>query len=241
MTEKLFWEDPYLKEFDAKILHLDGNRVVLDRTAFYPTGGGQPGDTGTFSISGFKTNVEDVSKEGDNVIHTVSDVGHLHVGAQIRGNINWEMRYSFMRHHSAIHIMDGIVTRRHKDEGLLTGGQIYFDRARIDLDMQNFSRELIESIIDECNSFISEGHNIYEKVITREEALSMENLARTEPGRQLINSLESVRLIVIDDLDEQADGGTHVKNSKEIGRIVLKKIESKGRRNKRVEFRLEDV
>lgn len=240
MTEKLFWEDMYLKEFDGVVTGINGNEVVLDRTAFYATGGGQPNDTGVLQSGDVKVNVTDVRKDGDSIVHVVDNPELLSTGMKVHGSIDWERRYSHMRHHSAIHVLDGIVTKLHGDQGLLTGGQIYQDRARIDVDMQDFSRELVESILEECNSFTAAGHDIYQKTISREEALKMENLARTEPGRQLINSLDSVRLIVIDDLDEQADGGTHVANSKEIGKMVLKKVESKGKRNKRVEFTLEN-
>ena len=236
MTEKLFWKDMYMREFDGVVSSVVGNEVVLDRTAFYATGGGQPNDTGVLVAGDNQVKVIDVRKSGEDIVHTVDNPDLLAPGMNVHGIVDWERRHSLMRHHSAIHVMDGIVTKRHGDQGLLTGGQIYQDRARIDLDMQDFSRELMEKIIEECNSFISEGHRIYQKEITRTEALQMENLARTEPGRQLINSLDSVRLIVIEDLDEQADGGTHVSNSREIGKIVLKKVESKGKRNKRVEF-----
>lgn len=239
VTEKLFWEDMYLKEFDGSVTVVNGNEVILDRTAFYATGGGQPNDTGVLKSGGVMVNVTDVRKVGDDVVHTVDQPELLKAGMPVHGVIDWDRRYSHMKHHSAIHVMDGIITKLHGDQGLLTGGQIYQDRARIDLDMQDFSRELVESILEECNSFMQGGHRIYQKNISRDEALKMPNLARTEPGRQLINSLESVRLIVIDDLDEQADGGTHVADSREIGKMVLKKVESKGKRNKRVEFTLE--
>ncbi len=240
MTEKLFLKDMYLKEFDAVVTGVKENEITLDRTAFYATGGGQPNDTGMLRTSaGSEIRVTNVRKENDEVIHTVEDGHDLSTGTEVHGIIDWDRRYSHMRFHSAIHVMDGIVTKRHGDKGLLTGGQIYEDRARIDLDMQDFSRELVEQILEECNNFTSEGHRIYQKEISREEALSMENLARTEPGRQLINSLDTVRLIVIEELDEQADGGTHVADSREIGRMVLQKVESKGKRNKRIGFTLE--
>ena len=226
----------YLSEFDAVVMGIEGDEVTLDRTAFYATGGGQPNDTGVIRTGSSEVKVLDVRKAGDEVVHRVDNPGALSVGMEVHGVIDWERRYSLMRYHSSIHIMDGIVTKRHGDLGLLTGGQMYEDRARIDLNMEDFSRELMEKIIEECNEFIAEGHSIYQKEVTKEEALQMENLARTEPGRQLINSLDTVRLIVIDGLDEQADGGTHVANTREIGRLVLKKVESKGKRNKRVEF-----
>lgn len=239
MTDKLFLNDMYLKEFDAVVTSVDQNHVVLDRTAFYATGGGQPNDTGTLLTSSGELRVVNVRKEGDEIVHTLEEGQTVSPGTKVHGKIDWDRRYSHMRFHSAIHVMDGIVTQKHGDNGLLTGGQIYEDRARIDVDMEDFSRELVEQIMQECNSFITEGHRIHQKEISREEALQMENLARTEPGRRLIESLETVRLIVIDDLDEQADGGTHVADSREIGKLVLTKVESKGKRNKRIGFTLE--
>ncbi len=239
VTEKLFWKDMTLKEFDATVISAEGNEIVLDRTAFYATGGGQPNDTGTITFSSGDLNVLDVMKRGEDVVHVVEDNKGIKAGEKVHGKIDWDRRYKLMRYHSAIHVMDGIVTKKHGDQGLLTGGQIYEDRARIDMDMQEFSREIVESILQDCNQFMGESHRVYQKEISRDEALKMENLARTEPGRQLINSLDTVRLIVIDDLDEQADGGTHVSNTMEIGKLVLSKIQSKGKRNKRIEFTLE--
>lgn len=228
-----------LREFDARVESVDGNEIILDRTAFYAAGGGQPCDTGFLKNEGGQYRVTDVRKAGDDVIHVVESADGLSAGMAVHGIIDWGRRYSHMRYHSAIHVLDGIVTTRHGDQGLLTGGQIYQDRARIDLDMQDFSREAVEKILDECNSFIKEGHRIYQEEVPGEEARKMENLARTLPGRELINSLDTVRLIVIEGLDMQADGGTHVSNTTEIGKLVLNRIESKGKRNKRVEFHLE--
>lgn len=239
MTDKLFLKDMYLKEFDAVVTAANENHVVLDRTAFYATGGGQPNDTGILKTPSGELKVVDVRKEGDEVIHTLETGQTITPGTKVHGEIDWDRRYSHMRFHSAIHVMDGIVTRKHGDQGLLTGGQIYEDRARIDMDMGDFNRELVEKILEECNTFISEGHRIHEKEVSRDVALKMENLARTEPGRRLIESLDTIRLIIIDDLDEQADGGTHVADSREIGKMVLSKVESKGKRNKRIGFTLE--
>ena len=241
VTEKLYWTDMNMKEFDARVISVQGNEVILDRTVFFATGGGQPNDTGILRNSTGDLKVVDVKKAGDDVIHYVEGDVHLEAGDSVHGVIDWQRRYAHMRHHSAVHVVDGIVAKRHGKEGLLTGGQLYEDRARIDLDIENFSRETMEKIIGECNEFIREGHRIFQRELPREEALKMENLARTAPGRELINSLEKVRLIVIEGLDEQADGGTHVSYSREIGKIVLKKIESKGKRNKRVEFFLEEL
>ncbi len=239
MTEKLFWTDMYLKEFNAKVLKVDENKLILDKTAFYPTGGGQPNDTGLIVSGDISIKITDVQKDGKDVIHISEQNIPFKEDDSVHGVIDWARRYAHMRYHSAIHVIDGVVSVRHGYSGLLTGSQIYEDRARVDINMDNFTREFIDQIIEECNSFNSEGHRIYQREISREEALKLPELARTEPGRELINSLNVVRTIVIDDLDEQSDGGTHVKDTKEIGKIVVDKIENKGKRNKRINFHLE--
>ncbi len=240
MTEKLYFDDMYLKEFDAKVTKVEVGKVFLDRTVFYPEGGGQPNDTGYLTYGGKKIKVDDVQKEGDDIAHITEGSANVREGQEVHGVIDWERRYIHMRYHTAIHIIDGVVSKYHGNEALLTGGQIYEDRARIDMNIENFSREFVDKVIEETNSVIKEGHRIYPKNITREEALSMPNLARTEPGRRLIETLETVRLIVIEGLDEQSDGGTHVSSTSEVGKVVIKKIENKGRRNKRIEFVLEN-
>ncbi|KAA8922354.1 MAG: alanyl-tRNA editing protein [Thermoplasma sp.] len=241
MTEKLYYDDMYLKEFEAEIVSVDSNSVVLDRTAFYPTGGGQPNDTGFLTNGDRAYRVIDVQKREDDVVHVIENAEELKAGDRVIGKIDWERRYAHMRYHTAIHILDGIVSARHNSEALLTGGQIYEDRSRIDMNIENFTKEFVDQIIEEANEFIAEGHRVYAENISREEALKRPNLARTEPGRRLIESLPVVRIIVIEDLDEQSDGGTHVANTKEVGRIILRKIENKGRKNKRIEFELSTV
>lgn len=241
MTHKVFLREMYQKEIDCMVTGVKEDGVFLDRTVFYATGGGQPNDTGKLiSPSGKTFTVTDVRKEGDDILHVLENTSEIREGDKFHGAIDWDRRYAHMRYHSAIHVLDGIVSSGFSQDGMLTGGQIYEDRARIDLDLNNFSRELVDDIIEKSNKFLKEGHRIYQREVPREEALKMPNLARTEPGRRLIENLEVVRIIVIEGLDEQADGGTHVSDSREIGKIVLKKIESKGKRNKRVEFFLEN-
>ncbi|PYB69101.1 alanyl-tRNA editing protein [Thermoplasma sp. Kam2015] len=238
MTEKIYYDNMYLKEFDAEIVSVDSNRLILNRTAFYPTGGGQPNDVGVILKGDARYRVIDVQKQGDDVIHILENADGLQPGDSIHGIIDWQRRYAHMRYHTAIHILDGIVSAKHNSEALLTGGQIYEDRSRIDMNIENFTKEFVDQIIEEANEFIAEGHRVYAENISREEALKRPNLARTEPGRKLIESLPVVRIIVIEGLDEQSDGGTHVANTKEVGRIILRKIENKGRKNKRIEFEL---
>ncbi|EQD64470.1 Threonyl/alanyl tRNA synthetase SAD [mine drainage metagenome] len=148
--------------------------------------------------------------------------------------IDWNRRYSHMRYHTAIHIIDAVVHHSAGKYGLITGSQIYQDRARVDFDFPEFSRELADKIIDDSNLVIAQKHPILIKEMTSEEALAIPDLARTEPGRELIRKLSMVRVIEIVGVDAQADGGTHVNNTAEVGKIHLSGIESKGRRNKRM-------
>ncbi len=240
MTEKLYWKDQKMTEFEAEVLEVANGKVRLDRTAFYPRGGGQPADKGTLRSGSLEYIVENVEKEGDNVLHEITGDLLPEEGAIVSGKIDWSRRYSHMRYHTAIHILDGVVTQLHGSEGTLTGGQMYQDRARIDFDMEDLTKEKAQQIIEEANKVVDSGLKVYSKEIDGEEASKIPNLSRTLPGRDLLERLEKVRIVVIEGLDEQADGGTHVSNTSEVGKLIFTKMQNKGRRNKRVEFSLED-
>ncbi|MEM0156141.1 MAG: alanyl-tRNA editing protein [Thermoplasmataceae archaeon] len=236
MTAKLYLNNMYLKDFDAAVKSIDGDGIILDSTAFYPTGGGQPNDTGVLSAHGITYEITDVTKKGPDVAHRILGTSQPEVGDMVHGTIDWTRRYAHMRYHTAIHIMDGVVNRDYSDRGLITGSQIYEDRARVDFDLPGITRELAEEIIEKANEVVRAGHNVYAREITREEAEKIQGLARTAPGRELIKSLDTVRIIDISGFDMQADGGTHVANTREVGNIIFKGIQSKGAHNKRVEF-----
>lgn len=229
----------YGTEFDAKVVSVDGNKFILDRTLFYPTSGGQPNDTGTVNQDGTTYNVIDVYKEGDDIIHVLDPNSSLTPGAHVHGKIDWDRRYIHMRYHTAVHIIDGVVNNNYSDEGLITGGQIYEDHARVDFDFKEIDREKISKIIDEANDIVNKGLKVFQRDISRDEALNIPGLARTEPGRELIKKLDHVRIIEIENFDFQADGGTHVKNTREVGKIIMGKIENKGKGHKRLNFSLE--
>jgi misacylated tRNA(Ala) deacylase len=239
MTEKLYLHDMYMKESNSTVTKIDGDKVYLDRTVFYPTGGGQPNDTGKISVNGSEANVIDVKKEGEEVAHSVDNPSILKVGDHVHCTIDWERRHALMRHHTAIHIMDAVVSKLHSHEGLITGSQIYTDRARMDFDMPTLNRDIAQQIIDESNKEIAQDRKIIVRNFTRDEALSMPNLARTEPGRELLKKLDTVRVVEIEGLDMQADGGLHVQSSKEVGKIILNGYKNQGSHSKRVEIRLE--
>jgi misacylated tRNA(Ala) deacylase len=238
MTVRLYWKDAYMREFDSTVEGVDGNRVILKETAFYPKGGGVLNDTGTLTVNGVGCRVADVSKEGDTIFHHVEGIPQIRPGDSVHGVIDWQRRYSLMRYHTAVHLMDGIVEKRYQAGGI-TGGQIFPDRARIDFAMSGLSREVAQKIIDEANAAVLECHRVLAKSLTREEALAIPNLARTEPGREMMKAMDSVRVIEIEGIDMQMDGGLHVANTKEIGRISLSGFENKGKNSKRIEVVLE--
>lgn len=236
MTEKIYLTDAYAKEFDAVIVEKNGNALVLDRTVFYPTGGGQPCDTGTVTCNGIAYNVVETKKDGERVIHITDREADAKPGDKIHGAIDWDKRYMHMKLHTAIHLLDAVMEKR--KAGSITGGQIYDDRARVDFDLPEMNREVAAKILEDTQKVIDEGRKVYPKILKKEEALGIENLSRTEPGRRLLESMEEVRVIVIEGFDMQMDGGTHVSNTKEVGKLVLAKFENKGSHNKRIEIAL---
>ena len=237
MTVKLYWNDAYMKEFDSVVERIEGSKVMLRETAFYPTSGGVLNDTGILTASGVQYKVVDVSKENDEIFHHLEGTPQLQVGGAVHGVIDWNRRYSLMRHHTAVHLLDGIVETKYQTGGI-TGGQVFPDRARMDFDMGELNRELVQKILDNANAIAQEGHKVSSRIITREEALAMPNLARTEPGRELIKSMPEVRLVEIEGVDVQSDGGLHVANTREIGKMLFSKFENKGKHSKRVEITL---
>ena len=238
MTEKLYLKDSYAREFEARVTSVNGNDVELDRTAFFPTGGGQLCDTGSITYGGKSYRVVEVAKSGDSVIHKLENADGLAVGNEIKGAIDWKRRYALMRLHTALHVMDAVVVKNYSN-GQITGGQIYEHKARIDFDMEGVSRELVEKIIADSQKVIDEAHPIKVRFLTKEEASKVEGLARTAPGAELLKKLDVIRVVDIGELDFQLDGGTHVANTKEIGKLKLIGYENKGSKRKRIEIAVE--
>ncbi len=238
MTQKLFWEDQYLKQFTASIVNNDGNNLILDKTAFYPTGGGQPCDTGIISFKGKEYKVVSVSKKGNDIVHALEEHIPAEINDSVEGTIDWDKRYSHMRLHTALHTLDGVMEKIYRI-GKITGNQIYDERARIDLDIDGATREKMAELVEATNKVLAEGHEVVARIISREEALANPELVRAETGLAIIKSVPEVRTIEIVGLDIQTDGGTHVKNTKEVGKMVLSNYLSKGTHNKRIEIILE--
>ncbi|HUB92672.1 MAG TPA: alanyl-tRNA editing protein [Candidatus Saccharimonadales bacterium] len=237
MTRKLYWEDAYLKEFEAVVKTVEGSRIVLDQTAFYPTSGGQLNDMGKIFVEGGEYNVIDVKEEGGEVVHTLDREFGSGPESKINGVVDWERRYSLMRYHTALHVVCAVVESRHG--GGWKGGMIYVDKAHVDFDLPILNKELAEKVMEEANAVINEGHRVLSRFITQQEALANPSLAKTEPGRELIKRLGTVRVVEIENFDIQMDGGTHVLDTKEIGRLRLVGFDNKGSHRKRVEMQLE--
>ncbi len=231
MTELLYLKDCYLREFEATVIDVAEDWVILDRTSFYPEGGGQPSDTGWMEWGQNRSQVTHVMKKNGEVYHVVG--GELPArGAKIRGIIDWDRRYRHMRYHTALHILAGVVY--HLYNSTITGSQISEDKARIDFTLEDLSKEKVEKIESEANRVVEEGRNVNIKFISREELVSNPQLIRIKP--ELIPNIPVLRIIEIEGFDAQLDGGTHVANTREVGRIKVLKTVNKGKFNKRLEI-----
>ena len=227
MTELLYYDDAYLQEFDAVIAacEVEGDvlRVALDRTAFYPGGGGQPNDEGWLQSAGalgaHRYRVSKVQKQAGQVWHTLAPekgAPALAVGDSVHATLDWERRYKLMRTHTAMHILCGVVWRDYAAS--VTGGNMDPGKSRMDFDFASLSRDLIDEIEAKCNAEIAASHPIRTQVLPREEAFQIPDLIRTKINL-LPEGIAEVRTVELVGLDLQADGGTHVHNTQEVGAI----------------------
>jgi misacylated tRNA(Ala) deacylase len=236
-TELLYATDAYLRSFDARVVEVTPEgAVVLDRTAFYPTGGGQPHDLGTLTWDGGSAAVVEVRKQGDLPVHRL-DREPPPPGTAVRGEVDWERRYALMRHHTALHSMSGVIFQLFGST--VTGGQMYTDRARMDFEMPDLSAERLQTIEARTNELLAEGHPVSVRFLPRDEAFQIPDLIRTRVNL-LPEGINTIRVINIEGIDQQADGGTHVGNTREVGRVRIARSENKGKGNKRLEIVLED-
>jgi misacylated tRNA(Ala) deacylase len=235
-TELLYSTDAYVRSFDARVEDVtpDGG-VILDRTAFYATGGGQPHDLGTLAWQRGLASVVEVRKSGPLVVHRV-DGAPPPVGAKVHGEIDWDRRYALMRHHTALHSMSGVIYQLYG--ATVTGGQMYPDRARMDFLLPDLSQDRLRTIEERTNELLAEGHPVSIRVLPRAEAFQIPDLIRTRVNL-LPEGIEEIRVVNIEGIDQQADGGTHVANTREVGRVRIAGSENKGKGNKRLEIVLE--
>jgi misacylated tRNA(Ala) deacylase len=234
MTELLYQTDSYIKEFDAEVTSalVAERAVVLDRTAFYPGGGGQPCDFGTLTVEGKVYPVSKVKKQGNDVLHFLSGDEPLpSPGPAAHGALDWARRYELMRTHTAMHILCGTVFR---DYGaLVTGGEMEPRRGRLDFEFETMRGELVREIEASINQEMAQGREIRVQILPREEAFQIPDLIRTKINL-LPEGITHVRTVEIVGLDLQADGGTHVRNTSEVGTIRVADYKSKGAINKRI-------
>ena len=236
MTELLFHSESYVKEFQAIVTGVFDGGVVLDRTAFYTGGGGQPSDSGTLTDGDREYRVTGVKRSDGKLVHQIA--GDLPAaGATVNGLIDWDRRYLLMRIHTALHILCGVVWR---DYGaLVTGGDMKPGEGRMDFEFENFSAEFVDELEIKVNAEVAAGRDIHVNNLTRAEADQIPDLIRTKINL-LPPNIQEIRTIDIHGLDLQADGGTHVANTREVGVIKVIGHESKGRINKRIRIALED-
>jgi misacylated tRNA(Ala) deacylase len=233
VTEELFLADSYVREFDAKVVELSGREVILDRTAFYPGGGGQPPDKGSLGIGPVRASVVDVRHEGRQVVH-VLDNPIPDTVRDLEGSLDWERRYGHMRHHTALHVLSGVIWR---DFGAkVTGGQMRSDRARMDFSFpEEWTTDVVGDIERLTNEALAEERPVKVYELPREEALENPDLIRTQVNL-VPERVRMIRIVEIEGIDAQADGGTHVANTREVGQLEITGHKSKGRQNKRIEF-----
>ena len=236
MTELLYLDDSYLREFQAQVTELAEDGVILDRTAFYIGGGGQPSDTGLLSDQGRQYPVSGVARSGGQVVHRIQ--GQLpQLGTTVTGLVDWDRRYSLMRTHTAMHILCGVVWRDYGAK--VTGGDMRPGEARMDFELEQMSAQFAEEIEEKINAEVSEARDVIVGNLTRDEANENPDLIRTKINL-LPPNIHQVRTVDLQGLDLQADGGTHVANTREVGTIKLVGHESKGRINKRLRIALEE-
>jgi misacylated tRNA(Ala) deacylase len=234
-TGELFLEDSYLREFDARVVRLAGREVWLGQTAFYPGGGGQPHDKGTLGVGPIQARVVDVRRRDGEIVHVTDKpipetVGHL------VGELDWSRRYAHMRHHTALHVLSAVLRR---DFGAqVGGGKIYPDRARLDFSYPSeMTGETSAEIESSANRELAKESPVSVYELSSEEAAAKPELDRARESLAP-EEIESVRVVEIEGIDAQADGGTHVSNTSEVGEVRITSHKNRGRDNKRLEFTL---
>ncbi len=241
MTESLYHLDSYMRVFQARITKVDyeNHALILNQTAFYPGGGGQPNDFGILEIEDTKLQVIKVKKIGDDILHFLESNQPLPLtGAELTGHLDWERRYKLMRTHTALHILCGTIFR---DYGAhVTGGDMDILEGRMDFEFDSLQKEFVQLVETAVNREVEADRPILVSVLPRKQAFQIPDLIRTRINL-LPEGIKFVRTVEIKGLDLQADGGTHVASTREVGRIHIIDYKSKGKINKRIYIRLEEV
>lgn len=234
MTKTLYLDDSYLTECDAIVQDVkDGKYIRLNQTIFYPRGGGQPGDTGTILQDGERFDVVYVGKFSGEISHEVNQVG-LAVGDHVHCVLNWDRRYKLMKSHTAAHVFSSLLCSG--TGALVTGNQLDVDKVRFDFNLETFQREILQFYIAKANEYFALDIPVTWYELPRDEALKIPGVIKM--AEALPPDVPFLRIVEVAGLDKQADGGTHVKNLKEVGSIELIRAQNKGKFNRRAYFRL---
>jgi len=234
MTKALFLVDSYLKESDATVVSVkDEKYVILDQTIFYPKGGGQPYDTGKIIKGNEVYNVVYVGKFSGEISHEVDRAG-LQPGDKVRCVLNWERRYKLMRSHTAAHVLASLLNQG--TGALITGNQLEEDHVRFDFSLEEFDRSVLEAYLEKANKLFGTDVPVKWYDLPREEAMKIPGVVKMAAA--FPPDLPVLRIVEIVGVDKQADGGTHVKNLREVGQVQLLKTENKGKNNRRIYFKL---
>ncbi|MEZ4521218.1 MAG: alanyl-tRNA editing protein AlaXM [Thermomicrobiales bacterium] len=237
-TKLLYMDDSYATEFSATVVGLtDDGDVILDRTLFYPTGGGQPHDTGVLRAGDSNWNVVDVRKRGPAVAHRVEGDTTPEIGDEVVGEIDWDRRHKLMRTHTALHVLCGVIFKEYGAS--VTGANIQLDKARMDFELEDLNEDRVRHIEERVNEELGRLRPVNWRSVPREEAFQIPDLIRTKINL-LPPQIAEVRIVEIEGVDLQADGGTHVRNTSEVGQIRVIGTRSKGKSNKRIEIELID-
>jgi misacylated tRNA(Ala) deacylase len=235
VTEEIPGTDAYRRSIEAAVVEVRPEGVVLDRTVFYSRGGGQPGDTGWLRWSGGEARIADTYRQGGVPIHVV-DGEPPAVGTQVSAEIDWDRRHVLMRTHTALHSLSGIIWRDYGAK--VTGGNMEPGVARMDFELESMSGEFGREVEAKLNEELAADRPVRVEFLPRQEALADEDLIRTKVNL-IPESVDPIRIITIEGLDRQADGGTHVRSTSEVGRVRVVKTESKGKAFKRMRIELE--
>ena len=234
MTVEIAPTDAYATETSATVTEVSSEGVVLDRTVFYSRGGGQPGDTGVLEWDGGSVPVTDTYRQSGVVLHVVDGVPPA-VGAEITARIDWERRHMLMRTHTALHVLTAVIFRDF--DAKVTGGNMEPGRARMDFELGSISVEFGKEVEERLNVALAQEHDVSVRFMSRSDALEDADLIRTKVNL-IPAAVDPIRVIQIGDIDKQADGGTHVANTREVGLVRVVKTESKGKANKRMRIEL---
>ena len=233
-TKQLYLNDSYQKEFKAEIQTVNGNGVILNQTAFHPSTGGVANDAGALAKGNVKLRVlrVEINRENKEITHVLDDASSLKPGDTVNGTIDWERRYRLMRLHTAAHLIAAVMYRDY--EALISGGQVDVEQAKLDFNLLRTDREVFEDAVAKANGEVREETELKMYFLDRTEALKVPGIVKL--AERMPPNVKELRIVEIPGIDLQADGGPHVNNTREVGEIILVKVENKGKTQRRVYF-----